>query len=282
MDFKLRLIVGIILFLIAFYPFFLIFNTRKKRMKQLDKIVQLDPSLRQKVRIIKSKNPNNARLNKSDNYKSIIIIIIMIIIGIFFCFNSREVNINEYKMYICIISLVLLAYLMWIRKNDKKNENDIIIGIKNNLERKYGTITLIPTHSKEIVQGNRGKEGNIRNVYLFSYKVEKYNCTVTCYYQEKFIKTLSNSDYHTYDYYYQKIGCFLDYVYDIGSSNLNELDDLDLIVSKLSKTRIMSFKLTNNYLFIMKETVLYGYNIGDSDIDTDDVKLFYDELIKRI
>lgn len=286
MNFKLRLIIGIFFLFIIFFPLYLILSSKKKQMSQLDKIAEMDSSLKQKVRVMKSKNPNNAQLNKFDNYKSLIIItiiIIMLIIGVFFCFSGiRTLNINKSRIFIFVLLIVLIAYLVLVKTKYKKIENNTIISIQNDLERKFGKITILPTHSKEIIEGNKTEEGNIRNVYLFSCKIEKYNCVLTCYYQEKLIKMMSNSDYSSYDYHYQKIGIFLDYAYDVTNSNLNNLDSISSVISSLSKTRIMNVKLENNYLFIKKETVLYGYNDEDSNIDTDDVKIFYNELIKGI
>lgn len=283
MDFKLRLVIGIALLFIIFFPLYLILSFRKKQMKQLDKIAENDPSLKQKVRVIKSKNPNKAQLNKFDNYKSLIIIVIMLIIGVIFSFSGiRTFNINKSRILMFVLLIVLIAYLVLVKTKYKKIENNTITSIRNDLERKFGQITILPTHSKEIVEGNKTEEGNIRNVYLFSYNIEKYNCTLTCYYQEKLIKMMSNSDYGSYDYHYQKIGTFLDYVYDVTNSTLNDLDSINSVISSLSRTRVMSVNLENNHLYIKKETVLYGYNNEDSNIDTDDVKIFYDKLIKGI
>ena len=281
MDFKLRLIIGILLLFIIFFPLFVILSFRKKQLKQLEKIAEMDPSLKQKVRVIKSKNPNKGQLNRSDNYKSLIIIVIMLIIGVIFCFSGiRTLSINKSRILIFVLLIILIIYLVLTKTKYKKIENNTIMSIHNDLERKFGKITILPTHSKEIVEGDKTEEDNIRNVYLFSYKIEKYNCTLTCYYQEKLIKMMSNSDYDSYNYHYQRIGIFLDYVYDVTNSTLNDLDSINSVISGLSRTRVMTVNLDNNYLFIKKETVLYGYNNEDSNIDTDDVKIFYDELIK--
>lgn len=284
MDLLVNLVLGIIVLL--FLIFFIYKSTKQEKdiVKKLDEISYNDPSQSQNIRIIKSRSSSRAELGKFDKHQPIIIVIIMLIIGavcITFALKSNDINKYILVVFLSLSILILYHGLMNIRnKITKKNISKII---KNFLEIKYGHIDILPTPSKEIVKGKKTEEGNIRNVYLFSYKIEKYNCILTGYYQEELVMNYSRGiDNHYYGYRYKTRGFFLNYAYNIDSIDLNILNELHQIISELEKTRIMNVKAENNYLSIDKETVLFGYNDKDADFDTNDIKEFYDNLIKEI
>lgn len=281
---SLENVLGVIIFL---YLIFLVYKLTKKEkdiVKKLDEISYNDPSQRQNIRIIKSRSSSRAELGKFDKNQPIIIVIIMIIIGaICITYALKSNDMDKYILVVFLSLSILFLYYGLIKIKGKITKKNIKKVIKNYLEIRYGHIDILPTPSKEIVEGKKTEEGNVRNVYLFSYKIEKYNCILTGYYQEELVRNYSpRIDNNFYGYKYKTRGFFLNYVYDIENIDLNVLNESHRTISELEKARIMNVKAENNCLSIDKETVLFGYNKKDADFDTNDIKVFYDNLIKEI
>ena len=285
MELQMEQIIGIILLMLFFYTIYVLIKSNKDRIKKLDMISNNDPSLKQETRIIKLRETENAELGKFYKHRYLILIIVLLIFAlVFYLFVIRTCNYDRWLLFFIVFLIIIAIQYILIKIVYKKQAKRVKKFIINDLQTKYGNINELSIPHKEIVEGRRTEVGNIRNVYLFSYKIEKYNCTLTGYYQEKLVKdkSYSSDNFYHYYYHYVVVGFFLDYVYKIENTELNTLDGINPTVLDLSKTRIMSVNTNKPYLSIKKETVLYGYNANDSHIDTDDVKIFYDKLVKEI
>ena len=279
MERKFEILFGIIVLGIIAYIVYYVHNYKKNIIKRLDKLSNTDQSLNQIVRIEKSKMNKSNEKTIYDKYKSIVLIIMFLISGVYLLsFKKVSANMSEIVMYILLG--LLFTYLVLLGINKNYIEKSILFKFKNELEKHYGTLKEIETSKSEMVEGKPGKEYSIRNKCLFCYRIENYHCYLMGCHKERLIRMNTNTDGFGKKNYI-KMGLFLEYIYDINPVDFIGLENLQSVIRELSKTRKMDVKVEKNRLIVTKETVLYGYDENDSIIDSDDVKIFYEELVKK-
>jgi len=284
----IRIILGIIMLTVIFGPLIYLFHLKNKGIRNLQKLADTNPELKEKVRIIRSRNVSTSIKDKKKvikNFSSIILFMALLIISIILLYKFKI----DSRTILFLLLAVLIIFIIYLKLRDKKNDYDIVKYIETLLIKKYNMIKREPVHSKEVVYGDKSQEGNIRNTYVFSYKILKFKCLLNNYYQEKLIREVPINDSTSYSYRYQKIRNVFEYYYNlnaIGIKNINKdiilSDNIRQSIQELTKTKIINVDIKNEYLLVQKEVVLFDYSENDADIDTNDVELFYNKIVKLI
>lgn len=283
-----RIILGIILLMILFGPLIYLFHIKNKGIRNLQRLADTNPELKEKVRIIRSRNISTSIKDKKKVLKNFCFIILFITILIITIILLYKFEVDS-RTILYLLLAVLIIFVIYIKLRDKKNDYNIVKYIETLLIKKYNMIKKEPVHSKEVVYGSKSQEGNIRNTYVFSYKILKFKCLLNNYYQEKLVREVPINDSSSYSYRYQKIRNVFEYYYNLNALGIKKInkdillnDNIKQNIQELTKTKIINVDIKNEYLLVQKEVVLFDYSENDADTDTGDVELFYNKIVKLI
>lgn len=267
---------------------YLIKGSNKLRI-ELNKAEEENPEKKEFYRITKSKAFGTAEKNDRTRIIPIIIVLIIIILAAYVMFLAYEHNVDNNIIFYSSTAFACLLLSFLFLKSIIKKRNYIKYAYRL-LSNKYGPVQKQPKIPKKIIYGKKSEVGNIRNNYLFSYKILKYKCILTSFSQEELVKELSSSVEHTYyRYRYKPLKKIFEYKYNLnvlGAKNISvdilENQNIKDIINELSKIKLFNnITINENYLIIEKETV-FGYTREDLNRDIDDVELFYNKIVKIV
>lgn len=160
-----EVIFGIAILFGTFLFLTLLIIRKNKYVKDLNKIQKEQPILKQKVRILKSRHMGTAEKNKEFETKSFRIVIFIFILIILFIIIGNKINIDNRIIMYSLIA-VLIIFIIYTKKRDKKQKNSINTYIKSSLYSAYGPLTEEPLQSPKIIYGKKIKK-EILKIHMF-------------------------------------------------------------------------------------------------------------------
>lgn len=269
------LFIGFLIFLYLF---------KMKGVKKLNLKMEQNPELKEKLEIEKSKRNSYRRVTnkslkifKESPLLAFLFVILVILLILILFLTATEESVDTFYLFSMIVLVIILV--ICIRKRDKYT---IKSSVFDALIKRYGEVETCEMPEPKIVQGEKSEVGNIRNKYIFSHRVLKFNCLFSNYVEEKLV-------YRRHSYVYIKKRNFVVYNYDLKKLGLTNINDSILsypsvkqVVEDLNKIKIFNISIQNDTLIIEKETILNYYEKKDLVRDIDDVKLFYNKIVKEI
>ena len=273
---------GIIIVVAILYSLY-----RNHKLKQQYKTEEQEhPELKQMLRVEKSKM-DIAEGNTQFYLPIVLKLLFLFIVAILLIYLMTQWKVTYETQTVILFIMFIIYGIIFILIPQKKKNKQVVDNFYVLLKEKYGSVFKLDCPSNQMVEGNEFELGSIRNTYQMMFQIENYHCLLTNYNQEIYKKSYdSNNDPQ---YYYEKRNNLMEYRYDLNQFHIDNFYELFKInetikknIEKLEATRNMEFTIRDNILFVTKETVLKYYNENDTHIDIEDVKIFYEMLIKPI
>ena len=273
---------GIIIVVAILYSLY-----RNHKLKQQYKMEEQEhPELKQMLRVEKSKM-DIAEGNTQFYLPIVLKLLFLFIVAILLIYLMTQWKVTYETQTVILFIMFIIYGIIFILIPQKKKNKQVVDNFYGLLKEKYGSVFKLECSPNQMVEGNEFELGSIRNEYQMVFQIEKYHCLLTNYYQEV-CKKRYDSD-NDPQYYYEKRNNLMEYRYDLNQFHIDNFYELFKInetikknIEKLEATRNMEFTIRDNMLFVTKETVLKYYNENDTHIDIEDVKIFYEMLIKPI
>ena len=273
---------GIIIVVAILYSLY-----RNHKLKQQYKMEEQEhPELKQMLRVEKSKM-DIAEGNTQFYLPIVLKLVFLFIVAILLIYLMTQWKVTYETQTVILFIMFIIYGIIFILIPQKKKNKQVVDNFYGLLKEKYGSVFKLECPPNQMVEGNEFELGSIRNEYQMVFQIEKYHCLLTNYYQEV-CKKRYDSD-NDPQYYYEKRNNLMEYRYDLNQFHIDNFYELFKInetikknIEKLEATRNMEFSIRDNTLWVTKETVLKYYNENDTHIDIEDVKIFYEMLIKPI
>ena len=273
---------GIIIVVAILYSLY-----RNHKLKQQYKMEEQEhPELKQMLRVEKSKM-DIAEGNTQFYLPIVLKLLFLFIVAILLIYLMTQWKVTYETQTVILFIMFIIYGIIFILIPQKKKNKQVVDNFYGLLKEKYGSVFKLECPPNQMVEGNEFELGSIRNEYQMVFQIEKYHCLLTNYYQEV-CKKRYDSD-NDPQYYYEKRNNLMEYRYDLNQFHIDNFYELFKInetikknIEKLEATRNMEFSIRDNTLWVTKETVLKYYNENDTHIDIEDVKIFYEMLIKPI
>lgn len=273
---------GIIIVVAILYSLY-----RNHKLKQQYKMEEQEhPELKQMLRVEKSKM-DIAEGNTQFYLPIVLKLLFLFIVAILLIYLMTQWKVTYETQTVILFIMFIIYGIIFILIPQKKKNKQVVDNFYGLLKEKYGSVFKLECPPNQMVEGNEFELGSIRNEYQMVFQIEKYHCLLTNYYQEV-CKKRYDSD-NSYQYYYEKRNNLMEYRYDLSQFHIDHFYELfqtnEVVkrnIEQLESTINMEFTIRDNMLFVTKETVLKYYNENDTHIDIEDVKIFYEMLIKPI
>lgn len=273
---------GIIIVVAILYSLY-----RNHKLKQQYKMEEQEhPELKQMLRVEKSKM-DIAEGNTQFYLLIVLKLLFLFIVAILLIYLMTQWKVTYETQTVILFIMFIIYGIIFILIPQKKKNKQVVDNFYGLLKEKYGSVFKLECPPNQMVEGNEFELGSIRNEYQMVFQIEKYHCLLTNYYQEV-CKKRYDSD-NSYQYYYEKRNNLMEYRYDLSQFHIDHFYELfqtnEVVkrnIEQLESTINMEFTIRDNMLFVTKETVLKYYNENDTHIDIEDVKIFYEMLIKPI
>ena len=121
---------------VIFGPLIYLFHLKNKGIRNLQKLTDTNSELKEKVRIIRSRNVSTSVKNKKKvikNFSSIILFMTLLIISIILLYKFKI----DSRTILYLLLAVLIIFIIYLKSRDKKNDYDIVKYIETLLIKKY-------------------------------------------------------------------------------------------------------------------------------------------------